>query len=53
MSVDKYFQACPDCDSLDVAMEELDGFFTDLEVIRIFKYECRECGETWDDEFDD
>lgn len=52
MSVDKYFQSCPDCDSLDVAMEESTNFVeAELDLVT-FKYVCRNCGETWDDEFD-
>lgn len=47
---DKYFQACFECDSINVATRELTDEDPEITVIT---YACRDCGECWEDEFYD
>ena len=49
MSVDPLFQAGLECDSINVVMEDIT---TDEDAYTVIHYDCRDCGESWDDEFE-
>lgn len=51
MSLPRYqfLQACYECSSIEVDIKDVTE---DDDIYIVIQFTCRECGETWEDEYD-